>query len=60
MFKKKVTAQHQLVGNSTQIITQPSDQEGSDRSKSARINTDGVLSSPDKATPAPDLARTFA
>ena len=59
VFKKKVTAQHQLVGNSMEIITKPRGQEGSDRSQSVRINTDGVLTSPDNAAPAPDLARTF-
>ena len=59
LFKKQNTAQHQLVGDNGEKITKPSEQISDVRHSSTSGSVDGALRLPDKAAPAPDLAKTF-
>ena len=52
-------AQHQLVGDKNEKITKPREKSSDVKHDSTSDNVDGVLRLPEKATPEPDLAKTF-
>ena len=59
IFKKKVAAQHQLVGDKNVKITKPREKRSDVKLASTSDNVDGMVRLPEKATPEPDLAKTF-